>query len=110
MGTRSGNIDPTALEVVAKHEGQSISELINILNKKSGLLGMGGRTNDARDVTKGMNEGDHRCIMAFNVQSKRIMDYIGSYYVYMGGCDAICFTAGMGEKIFATYVRRFVIV
>ena len=99
MGTRSGNIDPTALEVVAKHEGQSISELINILNKKSGLLGMGGRTNDARDVTKGMNEGDHRCIMAFNVQSKRIMDYIGSYYVYMGGCDAICFTAGMGENL-----------
>lgn len=99
MGTRSGNIDPTAIEVVAKHEGQSISELINILNKKSGLLGMGGRTNDARDVTKGMNEGDHRCIMAFNVQSKRIMDYIGSYYVYMGGCDAICFTAGMGENL-----------
>lgn len=99
MGTRSGNIDPTALEVVAKNEGQSISELITILNKKSGLLGMSGRTNDARDVTAGMNEGDHRCTMSFNVQAKRIVDYIGSYYVYLGGCDAICFTAGMGENV-----------
>lgn len=99
MGTRSGNIDPTALEVVSKHEGLSISELISILNKKSGLLGMSGRTNDARDVTKGMNEGDYRCQMTFRVQSKRIMDYIGSYYVYLGGCDAICFTAGMGENL-----------
>ena len=99
MGTRSGNIDPTALQVVAKHEGKNIDELINVLNKQSGLLGMGGRTNDARDVTKGMNEGDHRCIMAFNVQAKRIVDYIGSYYVYMGGVDAIAFTAGMGENL-----------
>ncbi len=104
MGTRSGNIDPTALQVVAKHEGLTLDELLTILNKKSGLLGMGGRTNDARDVTKGMNEGDHRCIMAFNVQSKRIADYIASYYVYMGGCDAIAFTAGMGENL--THLRE----
>lgn len=99
MGTRSGNIDPTALEVVAKHEGKSISELIQILNKKSGLYGMSGISNDARDVTAGMNRGEYRCKMAFAVQSKRIMDYIGSYYVYLGGCDAICFTAGMGENL-----------
>ena len=108
MGTRSGNIDPTALQVVAKHEGLSLDELLTILNKKSGLLGMGGRTNDARDVTKGMNEGDHRCIMAFNVQSKRIADYIASYYVYMGGCDAIAFTAGMGENL--THLREKILV
>lgn len=99
MGTRSGNIDPTALEVVAKHENKSISELIQILNKKSGLYGMSGISNDARDVTAGMNRGEYRCKMAFAVQSKRIMDYIGSYYVYLGGCDAICFTAGMGENL-----------
>ena len=104
MGTRSGNIDPTALQVVAHKENKSIDELITVLNKQSGLLGMGGRTNDARDVTKGMNEGDHRCIMAFNVQSKRIADYIASYYVYMGGCDAIAFTAGMGENL--THLRE----
>ena len=107
MGTRSGNIDPTALQVVAKHEGLSLDDLLTTLNKKSGLLGMGGRTNDARDVTKGMNEGDHRCIMAFNVQSKRIADYIASYYVYMGGCDAIAFTAGMGENL--THLREKII-
>lgn len=99
MGTRSGNIDPTALEVVAKHEGKTISELIQILNKKSGLLGMSGISNDARDVTAGAKRGEYQSIMAFAVQSKRIMDYIGSYYVYLGGCDAICFTAGMGENL-----------
>jgi acetate kinase len=99
MGTRSGNIDPTVLQIVAHKENKDIDTLINELNKKSGLLGMGGRTNDARDVTKGMNEGDHRCIMAFNVQSKRIADYVASYYMYMGGCDAIAFTAGMGEYL-----------
>ncbi len=99
MGTRSGNIDPTALELVAKKEGKTISELISDLNKKSGLLGMGGRTNDARDVTKGMNEGDYRCKLAFDVQSKRIADYVASYYVYLGGCDVIAFTAGMGENV-----------
>jgi acetate kinase len=55
-----------------------------------------------------MNEGDHRCIMAFNVQSKRIADYIASYYVYMGGCDAIAFTAGMGENL--THLREKILV
>ena len=60
---------------------------------------MSGISNDARDVTAGMNRGEYRCKMAFAVQSKRIMDYIGSYYVYLGGCDAICFTAGMGENL-----------
>lgn len=103
MGTRSGNIDPTALEVVAKKEGKTISELITVLNKKSGLYGMSGISNDARDVTAGMDRGEYRSKLAFAVQSKRIMDYIGSYFVYLGGCDAICFTAGMGENV--THLR-----
>lgn len=60
---------------------------------------MSGRSNDARDVTAGMEEGDHRCRLTFDVQAKRIVDYIASYYVLMGGCDAICFTAGMGENL-----------
>ena len=60
---------------------------------------MSGRSNDARDVTAGMEQGDHRCKLTFDVQAKRIVDYIASYYVYMGGCDAICFTAGMGENL-----------
>ena len=60
---------------------------------------MSGRSNDARDVTNGMNEGDHRCKLTFDVQAKRIVDYVAAYYVYLGGCDAICFTAGMGENL-----------
>ena len=99
MGTRSGNIDPTVVSFIAGHENKTAQEVVNELNKKSGYLGMSGLSNDARDVTAGMEEGDHRCKMTFDVQAKRIVDYIASYYVYMGGCDAICFTAGMGENL-----------
>ena len=99
MGTRSGNLDPTVVSYVCEKEGKTAAEVVNILNKKSGYLGMSGRSNDARDVTEGMNNGDHRCKLTFDVQAKRIVDYIAAYYVYMGGCDAICFTAGMGENL-----------
>lgn len=99
MGTRSGNIDPTVVSYICAKEDKTAAEVVNILNKKSGYLGMSGRSNDARDVTAGMNAGDHRCKLTFDVQAKRICDYIGSYWLYMGGCDAICFTAGMGENL-----------
>ena len=99
MGTRSGNLDPTVVSYICEKENKTAAEVVNILNKKSGYLGMSGRSNDARDVTQGMNDGDHRCKITFDVQAKRIVDYIASYYVYMGGCDAICFTAGMGENL-----------
>ncbi len=99
MGTRSGNLDPTVVSYVCEKENKTAAEVVNILNKKSGYLGMSGRSNDARDVTEGMNNGDHRCKLTFDVQAKRIVDYIAAYYVYMGGCDAICFTAGMGENL-----------
>ena len=99
MGTRSGNVDPTVVSFISTHENKTASEVVNELNKKSGYLGMSGRSNDARDVTAGMEQGDHRCKLTFDVQAKRIVDYIASYYVYMGGCDAICFTAGMGENL-----------
>lgn len=99
MGTRSGNIDPTVVSFICEKENLTAQEVVNILNKKSGYLGMSGRSNDARDVTAGMNEGDHRCKLTFDVQAKRIVDYIAAYYVYMGGCDVIAFTAGMGENL-----------
>ena len=99
MGTRTGNIDPTVVSYICAKEGKTAAEVVNELNKKSGYLGMSGRSNDARDVTNGMNEGDHRCKLTFDVQAKRIVDYVASYYVYLGGCDAICFTAGMGENL-----------
>lgn len=99
MGTRTGNIDPTVVSYICAKENKTASEVVNILNKKSGYLGMSGRSNDARDVTKGMEEGDHRCKLTFDVQAKRIADYVASYWLYLGGCDAICFTAGMGENL-----------
>lgn len=99
MGTRSGNLDPTVVSYICEKENKSAAEVVNILNKKSGYLGMSGRSNDARDVTAGMNDGDHRCKLTFDVQAKRIVDYIAAYYVYMGGCDVIAFTAGMGENL-----------
>lgn len=99
MGTRSGLLDPTVLEVVAKNEGKSISELITILNKQSGYFGISGISNDGRDLTAGMKAGNERCKLAFDIGAKRIVDYVAAYYVYMGGCDAIAFTAGMGENL-----------
>ena len=99
MGTRSGILDPTVVSYICKKENLTADQVVNILNKKSGYLGMSGRSNDARDVTNGMNEGDHRCKLTFDVQAKRIVDYVAAYYVYLGGCDAICFTAGMGENL-----------
>lgn len=99
MGTRTGNIDPTVVSYICAKEGKTAAEVVNILNKKSGYLGMSGRSNDARDVTAGMEAGDHRCKLTFDVQAKRIADYVASYWLYLGGCDAICFTAGMGENL-----------
>ena len=99
MGTRSGSLDPTVVSYICEKENKTAAEVVNILNKKSGYLGMSGRSNDARDVTAGMNAGDHRCKLTFDVQAKRIVDYIAAYYVYMGGCDVIAFTAGMGENL-----------
>lgn len=99
MGTRSGNLDPTVVSYICAKEGKTAAEVVNELNKKSGYLGMSGRSNDARDVTAGMEAGDHRCKLTFDVQAKRICDYVASYWLYMGGCDAICFTAGMGENL-----------
>ncbi len=99
MGTRTGTIDPTVVSYICAKEGKTAAEVVNILNKKSGYLGVSGRSNDARDVTAGMEAGDHRCKLTFDVQAKRIADYVASYWLYLGGCDAICFTAGMGENL-----------
>jgi acetate kinase len=107
MGTRSGNIDPAVLMLVSSKEDKTYGEVLDELNKKSGYLGLSGFSNDSRDIIDGMNRGEYRASLAHNVQVKRIADYIGSYYVYMGGLDAICFTAGIGEN--ASEVRRDVI-
>ena len=98
MGTRSGNVDPAVIKLIADKENRSYESVLDDLNKKSGYLGVSGISNDSRDIANAMHEGNHRAYLAHKVQIKRIADYIGSYYVYMGGLDAICFTAGIGEN------------
>ena len=98
MGTRSGNIDPTIVEFSSEKENKPVSQVLNELNKKSGYLGVSGKYSDNRDLVGAKNAGDERAKLAVDVQVKRICDYIGSYYVLMGGLDAIVFTAGIGEN------------
>lgn len=98
MGTRSGNIDPAIIEYMMEKKGKSVREITNILNKQSGYLGVSGISSDSRDLVREGEAGNHRAKLAIEIQAKRIADYIASYYVYMGGADAIVFTAGIGEN------------
>lgn len=98
MGTRSGSIDPAITAYMANKLGKSAQDITDILNKKSGYLGISGLSNDARDIEAAIEKGNERARLAFDIQAKQIADYIGSYYIYMGGLDAICFTAGIGEN------------
>ena len=97
MGTRSGRIDPAVVQYISNHEGKSADEIVTILNKKSGFYGFTGHS-DAREVRALEAAGDHKAQLILAMQEKSIADYIGQYFVYMGGCDAIIFTAGIGEK------------
>ncbi len=107
MGTRTGNLDPAILNFMEHKLNVDSDEMYQILNKKGGYLGVSGVSSDARDLEAAMNEGNHRAKLAYEIQTKRIADYIGSYYVYMGGLDAIAFTAGIGEN--SPTLRRFVL-
>jgi len=98
MGTRSGAIDPAIIEYMMIKKGKSVKEITNYLNKQSGYLGISGISSDSRDLVAKAAKGNHRAELAIEVQAKRIVDYIASYYVYMGGADAIVFTAGIGEN------------
>lgn len=98
MGTRCGDIDPAIVPFLMKKENLTPDEIDNIMNKKSGLLGVTGRSSDFRDAEEGMNEGDERCKLALEMFRYQIAKFIGSYYVALGGCDAVVFTAGIGEN------------
>ena len=98
MGTRSGSIDPSILEYVCKESGESISDVTNALNKKSGLLGVSGFS-DSRDVENAAASGNERAILALNMYNDRVAKYIADYYIELKGeVDAIVFTAGVGEN------------
>jgi len=98
MGTRSGNVDPSVLGLIARKENKDIFQILNELNKHSGYLGVSGVSHDSRDISDAIAHGNSRAKLALDVQLKRIADYIGSYFVVLGGLDAIVFTAGIGEN------------
>ena len=98
MGTRSGDVDPAVLQFICNKEHKDINEVLNILNKKSGLLGLSGVSAECRDVEEALKKGDAGAKRAFEVMQYRIEKYIGAYMVALGGCDAISFTAGIGEN------------
>jgi len=98
MGTRSGDIDPTVIQFIANKEGKSMDEVLNILNKKSGVLGISGVSSDFRDIDKACAQGNERAIAARDAFIYRVAKYIGAYTAAMNGVDAIAFTAGVGEN------------
>ena len=98
MGTRSGNIDPALIPYIMEQTGKSVEEVLDILNKESGMLAMSGFSSDLRDIEIEASKGNERAQLALDVFADRIHKYIGSYAARMGGVDAIIFTAGIGEN------------
>lgn len=98
MGTRSGDIDAGALQYICKKENLNIDEMLNVLNKKSGVLGISGVSSDFRDIEKAANEGNHNAKIALDAFRYRVAKYVGAYTAAMNGVDCIAFTAGVGEN------------
>ena len=98
MGTRSGTIDPTVVSFIYEQTGMSVGEVINMLNKKSGLLGVSGISGDVRDICNAEAEGNHRAHIAREMLLKSVRHYVGAYAAELGKVDAIVFTAGIGEN------------
>lgn len=98
MGTRSGDIDPGILEVLAKMENKDVSEITNILNKKSGVAGLSQVSSDFRDITKAIEEGDTVAKSALDAYIRTVVRFVGAYVAVMNGVDTIVFTAGVGEN------------
>lgn len=107
MGTRSGDIDPAIIEFIAHKENKSIDEIMNVLNKKSGVLGLSDNlSSDFRDLEAGYDRGDENAIRAMRTFCYNVAKYVGAYTAAMNGVDVICFTAGVGEN--GPRVRRMI--
>ena len=107
MGTRSGDLDPAIIEYLCNHENLTVSEMLNILNKKSGVLGMsGGISSDFRDIKAAMDDGNEVAKQTLEAYAYRVAKYIGYYVAAMNGVDAITFTAGVGEN--AAWLRPMI--
>ncbi len=98
MGTRSGSVDPSIIPYIMEQEGKNALEVIDDLNHRSGLLGLSEVSSDARDIEKGIEEGNERCILAREKYCRTVVSYIAQYYVLLGGVDVLVFTAGIGEN------------
>ena len=97
MGTRCGDLDPGVLAFLERSEGLTASKSEELLNKKSGLLGLSGLSSDMREILKGAGEGNHRALLALKAYCYRVRKYIGAYVASMGGLDALIFTGGIGQ-------------
>lgn len=98
MGTRSGDIDPAIVSFLMEKENLTVSEVNNVLNKKSGVLGVSGVSSDFRDIEAAAKEGNERAQLALEKFAQMVKEYIGSYAAVMNGVDALVFTAGLGEN------------
>ena len=98
MGTRSGDIGAGAIQYMMETEGYNIKEMLDVLNKKSGIVGISGKSSDLREVLEGMDAGDERCRLAVDMIAYIIKKYVGSYAAALDGVDALCFTGGIGEN------------
>lgn len=107
MGTRTGDVDPSVMPYLCNKLGKDVNEMLDIYNKKSGMLGISGISSDSRDIENAYFANDERAILTSKLYSAIVAKYIGSYYVELGGCDAIAFTAGLGEN--AAYLRSLII-
>ena len=106
MGTRSGDIDPAAVDYLRVKVGLKPEEVVNYLNKKCGMLGISGKSSDMRDLTEAAKAGDKRAELAIEMVAYRVKKYVGSYIAVLGGVDAIVFTGGIGEH--SALVRRLI--
>jgi acetate kinase len=105
MGTRSGSIDPAIIPFIMMKTGKSVDEVLTVLNKESGLLGLSGFSSDLRDIEAEAEQGNHRAELALDIFASHIHQYIGSYSARMNGVDAIIFTAGIGENSAVTRAK-----
>ena len=99
MGTRSGDLDPAIVTFLIHRQGYDADKINDLLNKKSGLLGVSGLSNDMRDILQGLSAGNKRANLAYDIFVYRIKKYIGAYAAVLGKVDAVAFTAGIGENV-----------
>ena len=106
MGTRSGDLDPGVIEYIAKKEHMTLEEVLKVLNKESGVLGLSGVSSDFRDLTEAMEQGNEQAAVAVEAFCYRVAKHIGAYTAALNGVDAIVFTAGIGEN--AAHIRSMI--